>query len=77
MQRFYFGLLKEHPRNADHLRSVTMLSSSLNQTAQKLRISNSARIDKKSGIYDEKDTKPAADDDKVVSVLFGSGETRF
>jgi hypothetical protein len=57
LQRFYFGMLRDDPANLDYLRSVTSLASSLNQTAQKLRISNSARLDKKSGIYDELDTR--------------------
>jgi hypothetical protein len=76
LQRFYLDMLKRNPLNPELLKSTTMLATTLNMTAQKLRISNSAAIVRKSGIYDETDTKPADAGDNVTT-LFGGGRVRF
>jgi hypothetical protein len=69
MRRFYVKMWRDSP-DPDHIRSITLLTNTLNQTAQKLRISNSARINRHSGMLDETDTMPV--DGKNV-LLFGSG----
>jgi hypothetical protein len=74
MMRFYHGMLKDDPSNQDYLRSVATISNVLNTTAQKLRISNSARLDKKSGIYDETDTREG--DGKVLRWPERTGSSR-
>jgi hypothetical protein len=76
MRRFYASLLKDDPGNPEYLKSIVMLANSMNQTAQKLRLANSSRLFKRSGILDEVDTKPTGEGDGNV-LLFGNGEVRF
>jgi hypothetical protein len=71
MHRFYQEMWSLNPGDEDITKRLCMVTSTLNTTAQKLRISNSARIPKKSGILDEKGLP------SNVSVLFGGGKERF
>jgi hypothetical protein len=77
MRRFYASLLKNDPASPEYLKAITMLANSMNQTAQKLRLANSSRLFKRSGILDEVDTKPIAEGDNVHRLLFGNGEVRY
>jgi hypothetical protein len=74
MRRFYMDLWERNFEITDHVRSISMLTSTMNSTAMKLRISNSSRLHRHSGMLDEKETRPV-DDSNVV--LFGGGKTKW
>jgi hypothetical protein len=78
MQRFYVGIWRDDP-NKDHVRSITMLSTTLASLATKLRLANTS-IDKRSGILSEQgDPEPTGETGNVIraDVLFGDGTARF
>jgi hypothetical protein len=75
MRRFYVDLWKRHPGDQEYAKSVATLTNTLNQTAQKLRLSNSARLHRHSGILQEQETKPL--DDGNDTTLYGTNVVKF
>jgi hypothetical protein len=76
MRQFYSKMWSDDPGNPEYTKAISMLTNTMNQTAQKLRLSNSARLHRHSGVLTEKGTEPT-DDNVVRDVLFGGGQTKW
>jgi hypothetical protein len=76
MRRFYRDMWEDHRDNQDFVKAIVQLSTTLNATAVKLRISNSSAIDKRSGILSERE--PVPEGGASVHLLYGGpGKPRF